>query len=179
MRREDDEINPFSREYTAKQSTAKQSTADRSHPAPPPPRKTGGGSFWVWLIPLLVVIFVFPLVCCGGLAFWGVGKAVEGMNKPLDAAVAAIEADNRMTAKLGTPIERVSSFGVSEYHYDNGNGSAEVDFTIKGPDGSARVRGKMKLFADVWSPEDLTITCHDGTEFKLPGTVDVEAARSF
>ena len=130
----------------------------------------------VWLIPLLVAMFVLPVICCGGLLFWGFNKVVT---EPLNAAVMAIEADDQIAAKLGKPIERTSSFGVDNYEDKDGNGNANVDFNIKGPDGSARVEGKMKLFAGVWLPEDLTITCSDGTEFKLPATVDVEPGKTF
>ena len=170
MRYEDDEINPFSREYTAKRGNE---PAPATPPAPRAPRQRGGSNCLVWLVPLLLVLIIFPLVCCGGLLYWGVGKITE----PLDAAVAAIEAEEEIVAKLGSPVERLSKFGVEDYENDNGNGGAEVDFNIKGPVGSARVQGKMKLQAGVWSPEDLTITCSDETEFKLPVTVDIEAGQ--
>ena len=175
MRHEDDEINPFSREYTSQQDNSIGKPAPQS-PAPP---QRGGSNFLVWLIPLLLAMVFVPMICCGGLLFFGVRQVAQEVSEPLDAAVAAIEEDNRISAELGTPVERTSSYGVQNFNYDNGDGSATVDFDVKGPDGSANVKGKMKLFAGEWSPEDLTITLRDGTEFKLPATVEIPAGGSF
>ncbi len=164
MRHEDDEINPFSREATARK--ANRDVVAEATPAPQPPRqpRAGRSSCLIWAIPVVLLFVVAPLICCGGLALFGMRK----VNEPVDAAIVAMEIDKSVAAKLGTPLEQTSRFAVNNYEYNNGNGSADVNFTVEGPNGSAQVSGKMKLFADVWSPEDLTITCPDGTVFKLP-----------
>ncbi len=176
MRHDEDEINPFSREATIKRSHG-DAAAETTPAAPAPPRqpRPRRNSCLIWAIPVLLLFVVAPLICCGGLFLFGMNK----VNEPVDAAIIAMEIDDQIAAKLGKPMERTSQFAVNNYEYDNGNGSAEVDFTVKGPEGSARVSGKMKLFADVWSPEDLTITCSDGTEFKLPTKEAGEPAKTF
>jgi hypothetical protein len=161
MRHEDDEINPFSREATTRQ--ANRDVVAEATPVQPPQPRPRRNSCLLWLIPVLLFV-VASLICCGGLFLFGLNK----VNEPVDAAIVAMEIDESIAAKLGKPLERTSRFAVNNYEYDNGNGSAEVNFTVEGPAGSAQVNGKMKLFAGVWSPEDLTITCPDGTEFTLP-----------
>ena len=89
------------------------------------------------------------------------------MAEPMDAAVAAMEADNEIAQKLGTPIERHMGFEIDS-NSKNGNGSATMTFDAGGPKESANVSGKMKQIAGKWSPEDLRIKCSDGTEFRLP-----------
>lgn len=166
MRNDDDEINPFSRQATTEKST-RGTVAPQPVAAKPPPARPRRSNCAVWLIPIVLVIVIIPVLCCGGLAWFG----FQLIGEPADAAVAAMEADNQITAKLGKPLERTTSFAVNDYENKNGVGSANVEFEVKGSKGTATVTGEMKLFAEVWSPEDLTITCSDGTEFNLPAEV--------
>ena len=177
----DDEINPFSREYTARQA----GTPQQPQPGPPgqipgqPVQPTRQRNILVWLIPLLLGMFLMPFFCCGGLLFWGIRGVAAQYAAPGDAAVDAVAADEQVKSVLGEPVEKTGSVSIRNLRIRNDNGSAEVDFNVAGPDGSAHVEGKMKLFAGKWSPEALTITCDDGTVFNLPDTVEVGPGDSF
>lgn len=149
-----DDVNPFSPQNAAQYDTNQ----------PAPSKK----SPWLWVVLAVLIVGVGSLVCCGGLAMLGFRSAVSGLTAPVNAAVDAMNADPAVAAKLGTPITSESSFGVNEYSNQNGVGSASVSFRAQGPNGSADVTGKMKLFNGVWSPDGLTITCEDDTEIQLP-----------
>lgn len=125
-------------------------------------------STWIWVVFGVLLLTVTPFLCCGGLAVLGVGTFLTGMRAPINAAVESMNDDPAIAAKLGTPITTGSSFGVSEYQNHNGDGHAIVSFDATGPNGSAKVRGRMNLSGHTWSPEDLTVTCKDGTKLTLP-----------
>jgi len=133
-------------------------------PQATPPQKSWIGRNWIWLVPLILVVMASPIVCCGGLAFFGFNV----MQAPLTAATDAINADQRITGKLGSPITRGSSMTVNNYTNNNGNGGATIEFNVSGPNGGAQVSGRMALTAGKWRPDGLTVTCDDGTEFELP-----------
>ncbi|MCA9185992.1 MAG: cytochrome c oxidase assembly factor Coa1 family protein [Pirellulaceae bacterium] len=128
------------------------------------PQKSWFGRNWFWLVPLVLIVLGSPFICCGGAAFLGFNMVTQ----PRDGAIAAMEADPAISAKLGTPLTAGSTFNVTNYQNNNGNGSATLSFNVSGPNGNANVSGDMALTANVWRPADLTITCDDGTEFKLP-----------
>lgn len=87
---------------------------------------------------------------------------------PFNAAVQALNDDAEIAGKLGTPIKKDAGFQVNNYNNSNGNGSAELEFNARGPDGAVNVSGKMKLIAGTWSPDGLTVTFEDGTTKTLP-----------
>jgi hypothetical protein len=113
---------------------------------------------------LILLVLASPLVCCGGLALFGF-KAVQA---PFDAATESLNADARVVEKLGSPISRGSSMSINNYNSVNGNGGATIEFNASGPKGGAQVSGRMALTAGKWRPDGLTVTCDDGTEFRLP-----------
>ena len=127
------------------------------------PQKKGCMRFW-WLGLLLGLVFiVIPMASCIGLGVWGMSAVKE----PVNAAVAAVNADAEITAKLGQ-VTCDNEFGIKDFTASNGNGSATVDTNVTGPNGSARVEGRMKVTAGNWSADGLTVTCDDGTEFRIP-----------
>ena len=123
-------------------------------------------------LPLILGIIVggavLMLVCCGGMAFFGGKAAMDLMNAPVEATIAAMEADADISGKLGTPIESTSAVGVQNYQNNNNNGSADVQFNAKGPNGTASVKGSLTLTAGTWSIDNATVTCPDGDTFELP-----------
>lgn len=89
---------------------------------------------------------------------------------PFTACVEQLNSTAEVTARLGTPIKKSEvGFQVSSLESNNGNGSAELGtFGIHGPDGAARVRGKMKQFGGVWSIDAIEVEFEDGTTIDLP-----------
>jgi len=126
-----------------------------------PPKKK---SFLIWLIPLILVVLGSPLLCCGGCIYLG----LKTIAAPRDAAVAALNNDVRITAKLGTPIKAGNAISMTDFQSTNGNGSATLDFNASGPNGSAQVSGQMNQTAGTWTAANLTVTFPDGTSLKVP-----------
>lgn len=85
------------------------------------------------------------------------------MKAPIDAGVAAINADSEITDRHGTPIKAGSSFSFSNFENNNSNGGADLSYEVSGPNGSANVAGHMKLVNGDWGPNKITITFSDGT----------------
>lgn len=129
---------------------------DFSPPYATPPKKR---NHWIWIIPLALLLLSAPVLCCGGMIFFGVSMA----KAPINAGVEALNSDPEITDKLGSPISAGSSFELNNYQNDNSNGSAELGYNVSGPKGTARVSGKMKLIAGTWTPDGLTVTFDDGT----------------
>ena len=86
---------------------------------------------------------------------------------PLQEAAKAMEADERIAGRIGTPIS-YDQLVITEFNSNNGEGSAMLDTSFSGPDGSVHVKGKMLLTGGNWSTDDLTVTFDDGSEVKLP-----------
>lgn len=129
-------------------------------------------SNWVlWLLLGAMLLVGLPIAACAGIAWIGYGA----VKAPIDAAVVALNGDPRITAKLGTPITSGSSLGLTNYTNNNGNGGASVRFNVSGPSGTANVEGNMRLIANVWSPEALSVVCSDGTAFHVPEGSDTAA----
>lgn len=122
---------------------------------------------FIWFVPLLLVVLGIPGTCCltSAAGLWGLFGL---MNAPRDAAIAAMEADQEIVERLGTPLQPGNGIALNNYQNDNGNGGADLDFNVTGPKGSAHVTGHMKLVAGTWSPEGLTVKFDDGTEITLP-----------
>jgi len=129
-------------------------------------------SNWVlWLLLGAMLLVGLPIAACAGIAWIGYGA----VKAPINAAVVALNGDPRITAKLGTPITSGSSLGITNYTNNNGNGGATVRFNVSGPSGTANVEGNMRLIANAWSPEALSVVCTDGTAFQVPEGSDTAA----
>jgi hypothetical protein len=122
-------------------------------------------SNWVmWLLLGAMVLVGLPIAACAGIAWVGYST----LRAPIDAAAVALNADPRITGKLGTPITAGAGVQLEDYQNDNGNGGATITVEVSGPNGTATVEGDMRLIANVWSPEALLVVCSDGTAFEVP-----------
>lgn len=124
------------------------------------PKKT---NWLLWLLVIGAALVFTPLACCGGLGILGFNAA----KAPLLAAGKALEADERVVEKIGTPIS-YDNLIIKNFNMVNGEGSAELDTDYSGPNGTVHVEGEMALSANEWSPGDLTVTFDDGSEIKIP-----------
>ena len=131
------------------------------------PRKSSGTP-WVMIFGIIGALMLGGLVCCGGMMFFGARAGIAMFKAPIDATIVAMEADQEVAQKLGTPIESTSSVGVENYQNNNNNGNATVNFTAKGPNGTATVRGDVDLTAGNWTAKDITVTFSDGSSVNLP-----------
>jgi hypothetical protein len=133
-------------------------------PQPPQHQKSWLRRNLLWFGPLLLVVLACPILSCGGFVFF----MFNSVQAPLTVATEAINADQHIVAKLGSPITRGSAMSVNDYSNNNGNGGATIEFNVSGPSGGAQVSGRMALTAGKWRPDGLKVTCDDGTEFQLP-----------
>ena len=124
------------------------------------PKKTN------WLLWILVggaVVVVAPIACCAGFGFMG----FSAVKAPLEAASTALEQDDRVTSVIGSPIS-YDNIVITDFQNNNGTGSAGLDSNFTGPEGSVHVKGKMKLVANEWSVDQITVTFGDGNEITIP-----------
>ena len=121
----------------------------------------------LWFFPVLLFGIGTPVVCCGGLAWVGM-QAASLLTAPIEAAVAAIEADPEISAKLGDNIVSGSATSINNMNIDNDNGDVEVGFRVFGSRDSADVKGRMIMESGEWSVDYLTVTFNDGKVMKIP-----------
>lgn len=129
--------------------------------SPTPTVRTGGilKKLMVWLsVPVLLV------AGCGWLIMSGLSAVAE----PVNAAMDAIAANPACIAALGSPMQRGEGYKVNDYNTANGAGSANVDFDISGPNGSAQVAGRMVYGNGAWQPDGLVLSFADGKSVTLP-----------
>ncbi len=136
---------------------------------PSPPQRGWFRRNLFWIIPVCVILFlvfvviVAPIACCAGGGLF----AFNAIKKPVVEATDALNDDSRVTDKLGSPI-KYESIGINNYQNNNGNGGADVNFPVRGPNGTAQVKGRMNLNGGTWSVGNLTVTFPDGSTIKLP-----------
>ena len=68
---------------------------------------------------------------------------------------------------MRAPIE-YQNVAIQNYRNENGQGSAEINSEFAGPNGTARVSGKMNLNSGTWSVDRLEVTFEDGTQLVIP-----------
>ncbi|MGB7343539.1 MAG: cytochrome c oxidase assembly factor Coa1 family protein [Pirellulaceae bacterium] len=164
-----DDINPFSRG-----SSASNESSQQQYDVAQQNRARQKKSFGI-VIAVVLGLFAFGLVCCGGLAFFGYKAGSSMVSAPINAAIAYVSSDEEIADKLGAPIESTSAIGIQNYQNNNGNGGATVGFDAKGPNGTARVDGKLTLTAGTWTVDQLTVKFPDGTSVTLPRVDDAPA----
>ena len=141
-----------------------------------PQRSRGSGSCIMWLLLLGVVVVVLPLACCGGGAYF----VFSAMTDHLKVAATEMEQDPAIREQLGTPIE-YDELRIQNYRNNNGEGSAEIDQSFSGPNGTAQVKGMMDLRNNEWSVNYLDVTLPDGSKVTLgnrPNEAEGEAAEA-
>ena len=129
------------------------------------PRRGWLGRNCIWLIPVGLLLLASPFVCLGGAGFF-LFKAIAA---PVDAAVAACEADDRVTSAIGSPITKADTgFQLSNYHVENDQGNATLPtFSIRGPKGKATLSGEMLMRNGTWFADKLTVVLPDGSEVEI------------
>jgi hypothetical protein len=74
--------------------------------------------------------------------------------------------DPRVVAALGTPIEK-GWWVIGSVHLDDTTGTANIDFPISGPKGSARVHAAASRESDAWSYSSLVVRPAAGGEIDV------------
>jgi hypothetical protein len=143
---------PYSGSYTTPHTPGGQ---------PPPKKSSGCGK--IALIGCTVIL-ALAIIFVGGLVFFVFG-AIKRSDVYTEARNRAA-ADPRVIATLGEPIN--TGWWVSgSVHVDNGRGTADITFPIKGPKGEAKVHATASRDTSAWSYSQLTVTPEGG------GQIDV------
>jgi len=141
-------------------------------PSAPPPQKSGGGSV---LMIVLIVFGVLLLLCagaCAGCVYLGqsavssVAAQVE-LSPVMIASMLATQSDQQVIDKLGEPIEITASplrTGSGELKSAN----EDFQFELKGPKGTAKVKGSATKDAGTWKVTAITVQTSDGATFTVP-----------
>ncbi|MEM9418087.1 MAG: cytochrome c oxidase assembly factor Coa1 family protein [Planctomycetota bacterium] len=124
-------------------------------PQSSPNQSTWWSRNWKWFLPTVIVV---PMLGCAGV-FTLLISLVFGLLKgsePFEYSLAAVQADPRVQAELGTPIE-AGFFVTGTINYSGASGDADIAYQISGPTGSGTVYVVGIKSAGAWSYSVLTL----------------------
>lgn len=147
------------------------SSSSQFGPSAPPPQSSSGRSI---LMILLIVFGVLLLSCvgvCGGIALWTRSAIKSGaawieMTPVMSAAMSATQRDPQIIDKLGEPVEPISipaRTGSGEL-----TSNEDFQFELKGPKGTAKVKGSATKEVGTWKVTAITVQTSDGATFNVP-----------
>ncbi|MEM9915006.1 MAG: cytochrome c oxidase assembly factor Coa1 family protein [Planctomycetota bacterium] len=138
-------------------------------PQAQPTRRSWWSRNWKWFLPLVVIAPVFTCLGVVTLLVSLVFGLLKG-SEPFEYSLATVQADPRVQAELGTPIE--SAFLVSgSINLSGSSGDADLSYDVSGPNGSATVYVVATKSAGVWQYSDLVADVHaTGTRIDLQTT---------
>ncbi len=117
------------------------------------------------ILGILGVGFIVAIACCGGCSYWAFQQGMA----PFAAATESMNGNAELTEKLGSPIEYdMNGIQLNNMVNNNGEGSADIGFTAKGPNGTANVSAQLNLTGNKWSVQTLNAECSDGSTVTIP-----------
>lgn len=131
-------------------------------PVAPPPAKSGG-CLKAFAIGCGIII-VLGLAAVLALVVF-VFSVIKRSDVYREAYTRATN-DPRVVAALGTPIEK-GWWVMGKVNIDDNTGTANIDFPISGPKGSARVHAAASRENDAWSYSALVVRPEGGGEIDI------------
>ncbi len=144
-------------------------TADPKFGSGLPPQHaqaTSGGGALKWIIIILVVLLILLLGCVAS-CYFGASMFGSAIMQPINDMVENLNQNDEVTSKLGVPIEQVSVFEQGRFQSNITNNKAEIEITVKGPNGTAEVGGTMTKSGDKWIPTDIEVIFEDETRITI------------
>ncbi len=142
------------------------SSFDQTSP-PAPARKGWFRRNWLWFVPLVIVLLA--LVCAGLCA--GIVRTVLyalKSSEPYQTALTEVQKNPQVIEGLGQPVEEVGWPPPSgSVHVQNGGGTANLVFSVKGPKGEAQVRTEARRTRGQWETTALEVTLADGKRITI------------
>jgi hypothetical protein len=131
--------------------------------APPPPPSKSGGCWKALAIGcgIIIVLGMAAVVCL----FFFVFSVIKRSDVYREAFTRATN-DPRVVASLGTPIEK-GWWVLGSVNIDDNTGTANINFPISGPKGSARVHASASLENATWSYSALVVRPEAGGEIDV------------
>ncbi len=157
--------NPFGQDQFGQGSFTDEPDAAfaEAQPAPATEKKRGCSTTTI----VLLIVFVLLLGCCGlcgGL--FGVGAFILKNSPAYKMALEKVQNDPAVIEQLGEPIEPASFIPTGEFNDSGDSGSANLNFKVKGPKGTATVNVVARKIGGQWGLTSLTIVI-DATNERL------------
>jgi hypothetical protein len=131
--------------------------------APPaPPQKSGG----CWKALAIGCSVILVLAFAAMIALFVFVFSVIKRSDVYRQAFSRATADPRVITALGTPIEK-GWWVIGSVKLDNDTGSANIDFPISGPKGSARVHARASYDGNTWTYSSLIVRPEAGGEIDI------------
>lgn len=124
--------------------------------------RLGGGRAGLVGCIVAPVVLLLSLVCTFVIFF--IVFSMLRSSEVVTAAVARAEADSRVAAVLGAPIEVGWLIGGSMNTATEGSGSADLTIPLSGPKGRGRLRLTANQSGGEWEFSSLTFTISDAGE---------------
>lgn len=105
-------------------------------------------------IVLIVLGSFIPIVAMISGIGWGVTKLMKGEAYAL--SLENVYANDEVATYLGTPIE-AGYFVLGSISTNNGSGTADINYTVEGPNNSARVYVIASKKLGLWTIEDQVV----------------------
>ncbi|XZE53917.1 cytochrome c oxidase assembly factor Coa1 family protein [Planctomycetaceae bacterium SH139] len=128
---------------------------DMATTAPPDSRRGCLG----WGIGCGIAAAAAIILLCGGLVA-GILMLVFGIIKssePYQRSLQTVESSAEVQELIGSPIE-AGLIPTGNVNLENSGGSADLSYTVSGPDGSANVRAIATREVGKWTFDSLTVT---------------------
>jgi hypothetical protein len=126
---------------------------------------------WWWSLPTAFLILFLPCAGCLGIFGWVIGALKS--SEPYRMALERVRTNPAVIDMLGKPIEEAGWMptGNFSYHINNGvaSGSARFDFSVSGPQDTARVHAEAVCRDGKWRFRVLQVTpASSGKVMSLP-----------
>ncbi len=131
--------------------------------APAPPAKSSGGCLKALAIGCGIIVVLGAAAVLALVVF--VFSVIKRSDVYREAYTRASN-DPRVVAALGTPIEK-GWWVIGKVNIDDNTGTANIDFPISGPKGSARVHAAASRENDAWSYSTLVVRPAAGGEIDV------------
>ncbi len=115
-----------------------------------------------WILIVLVILVVL-LLGCVGFCYFSFQAGMNVVMAPINDLVENLNQNDEVKAKLGSPITQISVFDQGKFNSNISNNEADVEITVKGPNGSADVSGKLRKDGSKWVPIDVEVTFEDSS----------------
>lgn len=126
------------------------------------PSSGGGALKWVIIVLVILIVLIGGCVLTCMLTWSSFAGAVTA---PVTDLAEYLETHPEASGKLGTPIEQVGLFDGGTFNVSVNGNNAEVECTVKGPNGQAEASGDMMFSDGTWKPTQMILRFDDGTTF--------------
>lgn len=121
---------------------------------------------WKWLLPLVIILPIFTCACCPAIPITMAFSLIKSSD-PYQHSLEAAQSSDALQGTLGTPID--AGFLVTgNVNISGDSGTAELSYTVTGPDDSAAIYVSGDKQAGQWTYRRLeAVVTSDGQTIPL------------